>query len=446
MFLKPIYQCDLVNEYLGFTDFGLVNGTAYNLGDNTGIKHYFKDENVDNGRTYYYAIVTYDYGAPDIGPGISPSENTTVIDIDEYDNIRGIGKNVAIVTPQPAAAGYIPPEILLDSLNNLLLGTGSIEIDIAVKEGVQQMNDYFITFDSDTVFNEFDRPAFFNNPGFKVFNSTTGQMVYNESPKYELTGQPNFSASNLVYNQEQDYWNMNNEILSDVFEGLQITISQKNLIPTLNTSETQWIGDLSGLMNLTITQRESKLIPWDCEIIFTSEMSYQSKAQQASGIRDEFDNRLWFPNRIILGESFNFYVVNKTILDDNGDYTFMDLVAQDYIDSSSVYDGEFNIANDRILVGQTDSLGNWEGTAFVIDFRNIDSEDYPPPGSRYSITWDRNFWGSDTFRFSVDSLKIVSEENFKNDLDKIRVVPNPYVGTNAMEEAVINPFLNQPRK
>ena len=199
-------------------------------------------------------------------------------------------------------------------------------------------------------------------------------------------------------------------------------------------------------MNLTITQRESKLIPWDCEIIFTSEMSYQSKAQQASGIRDEFDNRLWFPNRIILGESFNFYVVNKTILDDNGDYTFMDLVAQDYIDSSSVYDGEFNIANDRILVGQTDSLGNWEGTAFVIDFRNIDSEDYPPPGSRYSITWDRNFWGSDTFRFSVDSLKIVSEENFKNDLDKIRVVPNPYVGTNAMEEAVINPFLNQPRK
>ena len=441
MFLKPIYQCDLVNEYLGFTDFGLVNGTAYNLGDNTGIKHYFKDENVDNGRTYYYAIVAYDYGAPDIGPGISPSENTTVIDIDEYDNIRGIGKNVAIVTPQPAAAGYVPPEILLDSLNNLLLGTGSIEIDIAVKEGVQQMNDYFITFDSDTVFNEFDRPAFFNNPGFKVFNNTTGQMVYNESPKYELTGQPNFSASNLVYNQEQDYWNMNNDILSDVFEGLQITISQKNLIPTLNTSETQWIGDLSGLMNLTITQRESKLIPWDCEIIFTSEMSYQSKAQQASGIRDEFDNRLWFPNRIILGESFNFYVVNKTILDDNGDYTFMDLVAQDYIDSSSVYDGEFNIANDRILVGQTDSLGNWEGTAFVIDFRNIDSEDYPPPGSRYSITWDRNFWGSDTFRFSVDSLKIVSEENFKNDLDKIRVVPNPYVGTNAMEEAVINPFL-----
>ena len=28
----------------------------------------------------------------------------------------------------------------------------------------------------------------------------------------------------------------------------------------------------------------------------------------------------------------------------------------------------------------------------------------------------------------------------------MRVVPNPYVGTNAMEESVINPFLNHPRK
>ena len=134
MFLKPIYQCDLVNDNSGFTDFGLVNGTAYNLGDNTGIKHYFRDENVDNGRTYYYAIVAYDYGAPDIGPGISPSENNTVIDIDEYDNIRGIGINVAIVVPRSDAAGYSDPDITLDSLNSKMLGTGSISPSVVSRE------------------------------------------------------------------------------------------------------------------------------------------------------------------------------------------------------------------------------------------------------------------------------------------------------------------------
>ncbi|MGY8703080.1 MAG: hypothetical protein ACKVGY_01970, partial [Candidatus Poseidoniales archaeon] len=110
-FKKPIYQCDLIDEYSGFTDFGLINGTGYNLGNNSGIKHIFVDNTVQNGRTYYYAVAAYDFGAPNIGPGISPSENNTVIELDEFENIRSIGKNIAIVTPHQKAAGYISPEV-----------------------------------------------------------------------------------------------------------------------------------------------------------------------------------------------------------------------------------------------------------------------------------------------------------------------------------------------
>jgi len=73
-FLKPIFQCDLDDGKQGFTDFGLINGAAYYLGSESGISHVFIDNDVQNGRTYYYAVVAYDYGAPDIGPGISPSE------------------------------------------------------------------------------------------------------------------------------------------------------------------------------------------------------------------------------------------------------------------------------------------------------------------------------------------------------------------------------------
>ena len=83
MFKKPIYQCDLVDDIYGFTDFGLVNGAGYNLGAETGITHIFVDNTVQNGRTYYYAVVAYDFGAPDIGPGIAPSENNAVIELDE---------------------------------------------------------------------------------------------------------------------------------------------------------------------------------------------------------------------------------------------------------------------------------------------------------------------------------------------------------------------------
>ena len=109
MFKKPIYQCDLVDDIYGFTDFGLVNGSGYNLGSDTGIKHIFVDNTVQNGRTYYYAVVAYDFGAPNIGPGIAPSENNAVIELDEAEEVRTIGKYVAVVGPHQRAAGYVPP-------------------------------------------------------------------------------------------------------------------------------------------------------------------------------------------------------------------------------------------------------------------------------------------------------------------------------------------------
>ena len=43
MFKKPLYQCDLADDKFGFTDFGLVNGTGYNLGTDSGINHIFID-------------------------------------------------------------------------------------------------------------------------------------------------------------------------------------------------------------------------------------------------------------------------------------------------------------------------------------------------------------------------------------------------------------------
>ena len=446
MFLKPIYQCDLVNDKVGFADFGLVNGTAYNLGDNTGIKHYFRDENVENGRTYYYAIVAYDYGAPDIGPGISPSENNTVIDIDEYDNIRGIGINVAIVVPRSDAAGYSDPEIILDSLNSQLIGTGTILPSVVSREQLKLGNEYHVTFYFDTVYNQLLKPIYYTNPGFQIFNKTNGALVYNESPTYDLTGQPNFSGSNLTFNKENNHWSMNKKVISDVFDGLQLNISQVFTIPTLDTANLGWVGDSYGDVNITISARESNLIPWDCEIVFTNDISYTSKVESPFGIYDEYDNRLWFPNRIILGQSFDFYVVNKSKLDENGNYTLMDLAVQDFSSSSWALDNEYNKFQDRVLVGEVDSLNNWLGTSFIIDFFNIDSVFLPKPGSRYSINWNRNFWASDTFKFKVDSVKNIAVDNLEKEIKDIRVVPNPYVGTNAMEEAVINSFLNQPRK
>ncbi|MEJ2053489.1 MAG: hypothetical protein P8X42_06175, partial [Calditrichaceae bacterium] len=54
---------------------------SWNLGDDTGLKHYFIDTNVENGRTYYYALTAYDRGDPDrdIFPAESPF-SITILD------------------------------------------------------------------------------------------------------------------------------------------------------------------------------------------------------------------------------------------------------------------------------------------------------------------------------------------------------------------------------
>ena len=303
-----------------------------------------------------------------------------------------------------------------------------------------------MTFHFDTVYNQLLKPIYYTNPGFQIFNKTNGTLVYNESPAYDLTGQPNFSGSNLTFNEENNHWSMNKKVVSDVFDGLQLDISQVFTTPTLDTANSGWVGDSYGDVNITISSRESNLIPWDCEIVFTNDISYTSKVESPFGIYDEYDTRLWFPNRIILGQSFDFYVVNKSKLDENGNYTLMDLAVQDFSSSSWALDNEYNKFQDRVLVGEVDSLNNWLGTSFIIDFFNIDSVFLPKPGSRYSINWNRNFWASDTFKFKVDSVENIAVDDLEKDIKDIRVVPNPYVGTNAMEEAVINSFLNQPRK
>ena len=40
-FKDPIFECDLVDSVFGFADFGLVNGIAFNLGTETGLRHQF---------------------------------------------------------------------------------------------------------------------------------------------------------------------------------------------------------------------------------------------------------------------------------------------------------------------------------------------------------------------------------------------------------------------
>ena len=435
MFKKPIYQCDLVDGVYGFTDFGLVNGSGYNLGSETGITHIFVDNTVQNGRTYYYAVVAYDYGAPNIGPGIAPSENNVVIELDEAEEIRSIGKNVAVVTPHPRAAGYVPPEVTVEEVE--LLGTGSVEPFIRAQGSLKQGHNYALTFLTDTIasISGYDYGFQYVTNGIQIFDETDSTiLIYFEDPS-------KYVGQNLVYKDTVNYWVLNesNPILTDIFDGLQLEINPSEVeTPSFSYERSGWVTG-AGNMRVTPTVSEGLQLSWKYNITFTDNDSAYVGIARSGTIRDE--NGISIGTNKITEPAVNFYVQNTSFIDTStGQYPIMDVVVQDVNNNDSI-----DIEVDRFFIGAT--VGSrWRATAFILDFQLDSGASYPSSGSSYQVDYNRPYFSTDTIRFTVEQENALDPSIVQSDLDSIRVVPNPYVMTNMMESAVSNPFLNQRRK
>jgi len=434
-FMLPIFQCDLIDDISGFTDFGLVNGIAYNLGYDTGITHVFRDNTVQNGRTYYYAVIAYDYGAPDIGPGISPSENNVVIQLDEAENVESIGKNVAIVIPHQPAAGYIPPEISTEE-NPDLIGTGTVQPEILARGSLKPGHEYMMTFGIDTLgqVSGYDNGILYATNKFSVYDvSDSTILVYEEDST-------KFIGNHLLFRDSLDYWTLNveEEISSDVFDGIQVIIDPAVETADYNYSESGWLVG-NGIMRITPSISEGPKMPWKYQIVFTDNDSAYVGIASTGTVRDENGSSIGSDK--IANPAINFYVQNMFFVDStSGQYELMDVIAQDMNNNDTL-----DIFEDRIFVGAP--AGNrWRATAFIIDFQLATDATYPLSGDVYQVDWDRPFFESDTIRFTVSSDDSLDTGDLSSDMKNIKVVPNPYVMTNLMEPALSNPFLNQRRR
>jgi hypothetical protein len=429
--LKPIFQCDKIDNILGFAEYGQVNGMLYYLGNENGIVHHFVDNTIQNGRTYYYAVVAYDYG--DESLGISPSENNIVIELDEAENVRFYGQNVQVVVPRQSAAGYEPPSVEVLEDETEVLGGGSIMPELLSLDEIKQDNIYTVKFGIDTLFevSDYDHGMSYTTNSFFIYDEDT--LVYSETPQSSVYG-------NIIYNDTLGYHYLNDleEVESDVFEGLKLWIDQPIIKAEFDPENSGWItGD--GMMNITTTVKESYYFPWDYNVIFEPS-AYTGKVTNTRSIRDENgQSRL---TNLIPGVTFDFKVVNTLYTDSTGNFETLDLVAQD-MDMN----GEFNYEYDRVFVGPLKNDGRWAGTVFILDFVEASlGGQIPQSDDRYFITFNRPFHSSDSILFRIVPEVAVNEAKLSSSLENVKVVPNPYLATNSMEPEVANRFLNQRRQ
>jgi hypothetical protein len=117
-------------------------------------------------------------------------------------------------------------------------------------------------------------------------------------------------------------------------------------------------------------------------------------------------------------------------------------------------DGKFNWApgdanSDFFVVGEQEkpdvlALGNIICYAvFAYEIRFLD--EFPKPGDVLHIKTRRPFAATDQYTFTINATEVLNIAAAKIDLERIKVVPNPYVATNLMEPQV-RQGLNQRRR
>jgi len=187
--------------------------------------------------------------------------------------------------------------------------------------------------------------------------------------------------------------------------------------------------------------QETFNFPWDYDIIFTNIDSTYIGRVTTKTMRDEKNLRI-SSAQLLVAQAFNFYVINKNFLDSTGAYEKLDLVVQD-MNNNLKYD----MLVDRILVGPVTTNNRWAGTAFIINFQQVaDSSGLPQANDAYHLTFRRPFWTTDTLSFTVNQSGELDRRALQSSLDNIKVVPNPYIMTNAMETAVASQYFNQRRR
>ena len=396
---KPIAQFDLDNDYEGYAEVPL-KGVHFWLGSNTGLRHTFVDSNVTNGYDYYYAVTSYDHGDPE--KIIPPSECARFISINTDGSIDK-GPNVQIVRPEAPSAGFEEAGASVIEASENSTTDGTISVFTVLPEEVSDGHLYRVTFE-DTL-------------------TGTGSKLYPTTKNFSLVDVTNHNQ--VLINKST---NLDPTYEQPLLNGFQIQLNYDHTVLTLNEDMTQW--SRSRLFPLAI--REYTTDPdfrvADFAVVFGDDTTM--------GVSTEYeDRRNEFPSMGV-----NFKVID---LNTNEPIPF----AFNEEDVEEGQEGIFSAfqygrrRNDRdeiiILAGDSDTTlaGGW-----IVTVREAGTDTLLPSlGDTAYVYTHKPFLSNDVFEFVMNKAS-VDEANAKVDLDRIRVVPNPYIVANSWEP--LNPYSN----
>ncbi|MFN3595903.1 MAG: hypothetical protein ACK41D_01370 [Rubricoccaceae bacterium] len=390
-FRVPIAQFDRINGVRGVyvSADPRTRGVPFNLGDDTGLRYSFVDTDVRNGQRYYYAVTAYDRGSPDF----YPAENDIPVSVRE-DGTVVTGSNVVEVIPNAPVAGFRAGRI--ESLQQTAGGaTGQVFTEALDPRLFQQGTVYTVRFDDDLVAAD----------SFFLFR-----------------GDQQVGAAAL------------SQASSVIVDGLRLAFN--NDVARIDRDASRYLTG-SGLApasvqvaNVPVWQLSGRVLPFDYEIRFGEALDSPS----LGGFR------LGSTGPQAVSRQTNVTVFNRT-LNRPTRFVFLANDGNDGRFSASPAVGNAPARSDAVIIYEClraadDCAPNELVPSYLYRIENNPngtiSGRIPGPGDAYLIATRKPFSRRDVYTFSTAQAQ-VDEDAARAQMDRIRVVPNPYVAAASWE-------------
>ncbi len=398
-FMVPIVQMDMDNGIKGLSA-GVVEGVQFYLGDDTGLEHSWVDSNVVNGQRYFYLITSYDRGADSIL--VPPTEcNFKLLLNPVSGEVQIKSSNIAIVTPNAPSAGYVaaPSDVPIEHVQGV--SNSSLSLEIVDSPAIKDNTTYTVTF-ADTVLGY----------GASSKLTTTSITLRNKTEGYTLL--ENFSK---VYTGDE----------FPVTEGFRLLLQNHGALQ-VDTSKTKF-------------NRQGIYAP-----------VFKPFFYRGNGTIRPADYRLEF-GEIGIDTSLTFKPGRKTFPSMPVNFTITNLTDGEKI-KFAFEEKDFDHDSSKGMLTFAQSGRKWKDIVYFLEKNEEDSlvttwqlnlaESSNPADTLNPQAGDvlefytlKPFLSDDVYEFTTIGEKI-DKTRASKDLDRIRVVPNPYVVTNTWERP--NPY------
>lgn len=386
---KPTKQFDLKNGLTGPHPIQIgESGAVYNVGSDTGLQYFYVDEGLDNGRTYYYAVVSYDRGYDtdffarglsdkDKLTPIAPSESAKIIQTDLVGNVTFLDRNTAAVVPNAPSAGFIAGDIEGDIAHEGP-GTGTVEIEVVVPDSIRSDANYVLTFT--------DTTRSLLTKGIRIEELRSGRIVYEAAVLDSL------------------------DLVTRVREGMRFKIfTPAAAAPTVH-GWTRGSSNIHATVDLAASGR-SVALPEDLEIRIGEAGVDTSFVQFAFEQGSPVNFEVWSTTT---GRSFDF------LFEETGS-------ADGMLSAGDVVTIVFDIEGLRFNLGWRLNFSAPQGEPALV----------PQRGDVYALQVSKPFSSLDRFTFSTRGSAF-DAELARGSLDDIYVVPDPYVASASWERPLFN--------